>query len=43
MFQDLCVDVLLKEAQDELAIRDCPCTVMLAKDLLEFSIPRPNS
>jgi ribonuclease Z len=40
---DLCVDVLLKEAQDELAMRYCPCTVMLAKDLLEFAIPRPNS
>lgn len=40
---DLCVDVLLKEAQHELAIRNCPSTVMLAKDLLEFTVPRPNS
>ena len=37
------MDVLLKEAQHELAIRDRPCTVMLAKDLLEFAVPRPNS
>jgi ribonuclease Z len=39
---DLCVDVLLKEAQHELAIRDCPCTVILAEDLMEFNVPRPS-
>lgn len=37
------MDVLLKEAEHELAIRDCPCMVILAKDLLEFTVPRPNS
>lgn len=43
MLQDLCVDVLLKEAQHELAVRDCPCTVILAEDLMEFIVPRPSS
>lgn len=43
MLQDLCVDVLLKEAQQELTIRGCPCTVILAEDLMEFTVPRPSS
>ncbi|XP_023702179.1 zinc phosphodiesterase ELAC protein 1 isoform X2 [Cryptotermes secundus] len=40
---DLCVDVLLKEAQQELTVRGCPCTVILAEDLMEFTVPRPSS
>lgn len=43
ILQDLRVDVLLKEAQNELAMRDCPCTVILAEDLMEFTVPRPSS
>ncbi|PSN39332.1 Zinc phosphodiesterase ELAC protein 1 [Blattella germanica] len=40
--KDPCVDTLLHEAQEELNSQNCPAQLVLADDLLEYTVERPR-
>ncbi|XP_069675573.1 zinc phosphodiesterase ELAC protein 1-like [Periplaneta americana] len=40
---DVSVEILLKEAEEELSSSGCSCKVRLAEDLMEFAVPRPSN